>query len=89
MAFGGRKYDVPRAQPHIRVTLEGVLPQGGVEAKRQYPEPMGRRGGGARRRERDPRRLMTPEGVGGFTKLFWVLGEATTKKAATRDLCIP
>ncbi len=66
MAFGGRKYDVPRAQPHIRVTLEGVLPRGGVEAKRQYPEPMGRRGGGARRRERDPRRLMTPEGVGGF-----------------------
>ena len=56
-----------RGRSRTSGSLEGVLPRVVVEAKRQYPEPKGRRGGGARRRERDPRRLMTPKGVGGFS----------------------
>ena len=50
-------------------TLEGLSARGGVEAACGFWSPRGRTTGGGRRTPRDPTRLMTPYGVGGYLSL--------------------
>ena len=54
----------PEGLPPLRHFLHGG------EAKCGFRGPMGRTTGGARRTNRDPTRLMTPKGVGGFSLTY-------------------
>ena len=65
----GFLFDVHSQQGSSRglATLEALSTRGGgVEAKCGFWSPRGRTTGGARRAHRDPTRLMTPNGVGGY-----------------------